>query len=484
MILAKITLLFAAALVAALVAKNAATRHALLSGAQLAALILPFLSVTLPPLRVLPARRAQTITLATPTFERPSPRPRGEGARRADEGPNALFLIYIAGVTLVALAKTISYGRAFAIARRAVEDRRSRLSGQAGLPVPHFSDEINQPATFGNRILLPASAKQWSDEKLRIVLLHERAHIARHDTLLGLIGDVVCAVYWFHPLAWLIAARAGLERERACDDRVLGAGIAPGDYAAAMLDVARAMTRAHAAMPMAEVSHIERRIRAILDPKTRRRSAHALAALACVVAAAPLLAALNDVFPRPHAIEPDLLGNWTASPYSERVEPPAPLIHVDATGPDAALIALLSQAAVRPPRHDIDFVPERSRWALTRVRNGELVPPLIESLRDDDWRIRAYAAWALGHSDSRATLPLTALLDESNWRVRAMAAHSLANLGDSAAEQAMLAHLGDDAWQVRVEVVHYLNAIGGHRPEIEAMRGDRHMAVRAAALEQ
>src|SRR6185436_1140615 len=111
-------------------------------------------------------------------------------------------------------------------------------------------------------------------------------------------------------------------------------GIAPGDYAAAMLDVARAMSRAHAAaMPMAEVSHIERRIRAILDPNTRRRSAHALAALACVVAAAPLLAALNGVFPRPRASEPDLLGNWTASPYSERVEPPAPLTHVDPIGP-------------------------------------------------------------------------------------------------------------------------------------------------------
>ncbi len=470
LLLAKLTLLFAGALIAAMIVKNAATRHALLAGAQLAALIVPFLTVTLPPLRVLPAPSMRSLGSSGPRVLGPS----GGGWDRATEQPSnsgtrVLFLIYLTGLTLIALTKATAYARAFLITRRA-----------DGM----FSADINQPATFGNRILLPLAAKQWSEEKLRIVLLHEQAHVARRDTLHGILSDVTCAVYWFHPLAWIVAARAGLERERACDDRVLASGIAPSDYAAAMLDVARAMTRGHAAtMPMAEVSHIERRIRAILDPTTRRRSAHALAALACVVAAAPLLAALNDVFPRPRAIEPDLLGNWTASPYSERLEPPAPLTYVDATGPDAALIALLNDSAARPPRHDIDFVPERSRWALAQVRNGEVVPSLLESLSDADWRIRAYAAWALGHSDTRATLPLTALLDESNWRVRAMAAHALANLGDRAAERTMLDHLDDDAWQVRVEVVHYLNAIGGHRADVAAMRSDRHMAVRGAAEE-
>jgi hypothetical protein len=471
LLLAKLTLLFAAALIAAMIVKTAATRHALLAGAQLAALIVPFLTVTLPPLRVLPAPPARAIGSSVPRSLGPS----WGGWDRATEQPSdratrIVLFAYLTGLTLIAITKATAYARAFLITRRA-----------DGM----FSAEINQPATFGNRILLPVSAKQWSEEKLRIVLLHEQAHVARRDTLHGILSDVACAMYWFHPLAWIVAARAGLERERACDDRVLAADIAPSDYAAATLDVARAMTRGPAAtMPMAEVSHIERRIRAILDPNTRRHSAHALATLACVVAAAPLLAALNDIFPRPRAIEPDLLGNWTASPYSERVEPPAPLTHVDATGPDAALVALLDDSAARRPRHDIDFVPERSRWALTRVRNGELVPSLIESLQDNDWRIRAYAAWTLGHSDTRATLPLTALLDESNWRVRAMAAFALANLGDPAAERAMLDHLGDDAWQVRVEVVHYLKAIGGHRADVAAMRSDRHMAVRGAALQE
>jgi beta-lactamase regulating signal transducer with metallopeptidase domain len=471
LLLAKVTLVFAAALLASMLAKRAAaaTRHAILAGAQLAALALPLLDPAMPPLRVIPtstpAPKAAALDITMPLAEHsPTPIPHPS----TPSNTNTLAIIWLAGVTLIVLVKLTAYARAFAVARRA-----------RGM----FSDEVNQPAAFGRRVLLPASAKTWSGERLRIVLLHEEAHVARHDTLLAVIGDAACALYWFHPLAWILARRAGLERERACDDRVLNAGVAAGDYAEVMLDVARTLTRRQAAaMPMAEASHIERRIRAILDPNTSRRPVHAMAGLASILAAAPLLAALHGAIPRPRAIEPDLLGNWEASPFSERVEPAAPLREVDANGPDAVFIAEMRDAAEHAPRTPIDFVAERARWALTRVRGGELVTPLIESLRDGDWRIRAYAAWALGYSgDARATAPLTVLLEEPIWRVRAMAANALANLADPAAEDAMLARIGDDAWQVRFEVVRYLAAIGGHDAEVEALRSDRHMAVRGAA---
>jgi beta-lactamase regulating signal transducer with metallopeptidase domain len=468
LVLTKITVLFASALAFALFAKRAtsATRHAVLSSAQLAALALPLLAVILPPLSFLPAR-AQTHVV-----RKHKPGPVIETAPIASRASfDPLTWIWLAGVAIVAASKLAGYARAFAITRRANS---------------MYSDEVAQPSAFGRRILLPSAAKSWSDERVRIVLLHEQAHVARHDTLVAVIGDLACALYWFHPLAWLVAHRAELERERACDDRVLAAGITAGDYATTMLDVARIMLRRRAAaMPMAEGTHVEQRIRAILDPSTRRRSAHAFATMLVILAAAPLLAALARTVPRPRGSEPDLRGDAIASPFSERITPAASMSNVEANGPDAALIALLRKASTIPQRSNIDFVAERARWALTRVRDGQLVAPLIESLRDDDWRIRAYAAWALGHSgDRRATTPIVALLAEPNWRVRAMAAYALAELADPAAESAMLDHLGDDAWQVRTEVVHYLNAIGGHRAEVEAMRRDRHMAVRAAAEKQ
>jgi len=468
LLIAKVSLLFAAALAVSMLATRAAaaTRHTILTGAQLAALALPFLATVVPPLAVIESPRAIVKAAApAPVIETADTVTTAPPPRRAR---NPLPLIWLAGCALVAVRKLTSYVRAMRIVRRADA---------------MFTSDVDQPSTFGRWILLPAAAKTWTPERLRIVLLHEQAHVARHDTLLALLGDVACAVYWFHPLTWLVARRARLERERACDDHVLAAGVGATEYATTMLDVARGIARHHAAaMPMAEHSQMEQRIRAILDPATRRRSTHGLMAIAVIVVAAPLLAALNGVVPRPHAIEPDLLGDAVASPYSERIDPPAPRLAVEARGPDAALVALLNEVASRPPRGSIDFVPERARWALTQVRDGKLVEPMIDALADSDWRIRAYAAWTLGHSgDRRATSPLTMLLDDSIWRVRAMAAHALANLGDPAAERAMTRHLDDAAWQVRTEVVRYLKATGGHETEVAAMRNDRHLAVRAAA---
>lgn len=482
LLIAKVTLLFAAVLAVTLLATRAAaaTRHTILAGAQLAALALPFLATIVPPLAFIEPPRAMIVNAApAPVIETadaytPAPPPR--------RARNPLPVIWLAGCALVAIRKITAYVRAILDCGDA--SRRSAIAA-AKLPPSGilFTDRVDQPSTFGRWILLPAAAKTWAPERLRIVLLHEEAHVARHDTLLALFGDAVCAVYWFHPLAWLVARRARLERERACDDRVLSAGVGATEYATTMLDVARGLARRNAAaMPMAERSQMEQRIRAILDPATRRRSAHGLLAIAAIVVAAPLLAALNGVVPRPRGIEPDLLGDDVASPYSERVEPPAPRRVVDASGPDAALIALLNDAAARPPRTSIDFVPERARWALVHVRDGKLVEPMIDALADSDWRIRAYAAWTLGHSvDRRATGPLTMLLDDSIWRVRAMAANALANLADPSADRALLRRIDDPAWQVRTEVVRYLQTTGAHKPEVAAMRNDRHMAVRAAA---
>jgi beta-lactamase regulating signal transducer with metallopeptidase domain len=478
-VIAKVTLLFATALIASFFARRTAaeTRHRILAGAQLAALALPFLSAILPPMPVtwmpdVPRIVPPVANVPAAEIEPLEPIP----AHGSEPPRDVMKVLWLAGLALVAATKLVAFARAM----RAV--RRARPFGRVLI-----SDELGQPATLGRFILLPIDAAAWSAERLRAVLLHEQAHVDRHDTLLGILGDAACAVYWFHPLAWIVAFRARLERERACDDMVISQGVEPTVYAAAMLDVARIVSRRSAAMAMADRSQLEQRIRAILDPATRRRAprATAPAIIFATLAAAPLLAAISGTaVSRPRSMEPDLLGDWIASPFSERVEPAAPFPNVAASGPDAALIALLTDAASRPQRTEIDLVPERARWALNRVRHGELVAPLIESLNDHDWRVRAYAAWALGYSrDRRATAPITRLLDEPVWRVRAMAAHALAQLADPSVNEVLLALIDDPAWQVRLEVVRYLAATGGSRGTIEAMRADRHVAVRTAAKE-
>jgi beta-lactamase regulating signal transducer with metallopeptidase domain len=137
------------------------------------------------------------------------------------------------------------------------------------------------PMTWGWRrpvVLLPVGATTWTSERLRVVLLHETAHIARADWACQMFAHAVCALYWFHPLVWIAAARLRAESEAACDDRVLGAGVMPSDYAGHLLDVVRAVQQAQqpslasttttAAAAMVCPTQFETRVRAIL---ARRR---------------------------------------------------------------------------------------------------------------------------------------------------------------------------------------------------------------------
>ena len=132
---------------------------------------------------------------------------------------------------------------------------------------------------------------------------------------------------------------------------------------------------------------------------------------------------------------------------------------------DARAIGRLRDiAAAHVKQHPADLVRERSEWALTLVRNGEIVVPLRDALADSDWRVRAYAAWALGETwDPRAADILTASLRDSHWRVRMHAASGLERIGNARAVDPLITALADNYWQVRISAVDALAAIGDRR---------------------
>lgn len=453
----RVTLAFGIAMLAAawLRRATATTRHAVLLAGLAASMAMPLLTRALPRVEVSTVRRpllSAALTAIDP----------GDGT-----APPAMTRTnwWLLGTAVVAIARSIAYLRAWRVTARA-----EKIG--AGL---RLSDALRQPATFGRAILLPSEAKTWAKERLEAVLAHERAHLARRDGLAQLVADAACAVYWFHPLAWLAAQWAALERERACDDAVLAAGIEPAVYAATLLDVAR--HAAPFAPAMAERTHLGRRIESILDAETARKPRHAvLAAIATLVVIVPCAAIASRG-------EPDLLGDAVATPFSERLDAPIAFTDLPVGGRDAELIAILRREAARPPSTRIDLVPERARWALSIARDGAVIEPALAALSDRDWRVRTYAAWTLGIARTPlATKPIAALLREDNWRVRAMAMTALAEIADPRAAKAIRPMLDDPAWQVRAEAVRYFSTIGERSP-IEPMLEDRHVAVRAAAEE-
>src|SRR5262249_53021930 len=119
-----------------------------------------------------------------------------------------------------------------------------------------FTEAQVSPMTWGvirHTILLPSSALHWSSDRARLVLAHELAHVKRNDGILQLLTQMVCSLYWFNPLVWYAAHRMRIERERACDDHVLGLGTVAEDYADHLVQIARDLRGGHS-LTLASVS--------------------------------------------------------------------------------------------------------------------------------------------------------------------------------------------------------------------------------------
>jgi HEAT repeat protein/beta-lactamase regulating signal transducer with metallopeptidase domain len=183
---------------------------------------------------------------------------------------------------------------------------------------------------FRSSVLMPADADGWPIERLRIVLLHELAHVKRHDCFTHLVAQLACAAYWFNPLVWMAARRVRTERERACDDLVLASGTRGSDYADQLLDIARVMRAgrfpavlAGATLAMAHRSQLEGRLMAILDPKVQRRGLTRVGVLAAVGLFAILIVPVAAVQPWTLTSEPAALkGSMDPIPPQQQVDRP------------------------------------------------------------------------------------------------------------------------------------------------------------------
>jgi TonB family protein len=87
------------------------------------------------------------------------------------------------------------------------------------------TDKIQMPLTLGvfpRQIFVPALWDQWTDPCRKMILRHEMAHIHRRDGLVQIFQIIIQAVYFFHPLVWILNRKVNELREMACDDESIG----------------------------------------------------------------------------------------------------------------------------------------------------------------------------------------------------------------------------------------------------------------------
>lgn len=162
-------------------------------------------------------------------------------------------------------------------------------------------------------IVVPvALLESFSPAAWRAVLAHEAAHHRRGDLWLNALQKFVLALWWWHPLVWLLDRRLSQVREECCDDAVLAEGLPAADYCATLLDIAGFATqrgrRVELTVGLGASHALAARFRQIMDLGRVRRTRLGLGGWVCLAALAALLL-------------PGLPSRATAQ--NDRPEPPA-----------------------------------------------------------------------------------------------------------------------------------------------------------------
>lgn len=430
-----------------------------------------------------------------------------------------LLVVWLAGVTFALLRLAAGLAWASWITRRAtpVTDAHviealdeAAFALRVVAPVSlRSSAETTIPVACGiwtPAILLPEEAREWSVDRLRVVLLHEMAHVARRDCLVQSIAQLTRAAHWFNPLAHLATARLRAEQERACDDLVLAAGTDAPVYADHLFEIARSFRAerfpAWATLAMARPSQLEGRVMDILDDRRNRRpltlwvrAAVSAAALVLIlpIGAMQLTAAAGPEARRsqtkaaaPAFSAGERVAASMALEASEAAPAPAPAA-VEAQwpvpgpfAPDAVVGGVGAFVDVLPNfdfdfdfgfdfgfDFDFDFDADNAQaqtqsqdTAVTDETRRRVADALITALNDDNEDVREQALAALaGMRDPRAIPGLLRALRDSSAGVREQALNALAQFDTAEAADGILSALKDQSPDVREHAARHVAAL-------------------------
>ena len=175
----------------------------------------------------------------------------------------AVWWIYLAGVSIFLLQ--LLYQLLSIVAK----GRGKRRYSVDGLVVVDL-EEASAPFSFWNRVFLHRDG--YDAATYGRILEHERVHVRQRHSLDLLLAELLVAVQWFNPFAWLYRRAVENNLEYLTDAEVLRRGEDPVGYQLSLLRVA-VPGHAHGLVTSYNQSFLEQRIRMMQRKRSSNRAA-------------------------------------------------------------------------------------------------------------------------------------------------------------------------------------------------------------------
>ncbi len=258
------------------------------------------------------------------------------------------------------------------------------------VPAPFVSGRVRPVIVLPERL-----ASLLNREELAAVLVHEREHLHRRDTLRYELLFWVRALFWFYPPVWWLAVRIRQTTEMACDEAVVRAGFSPAAYCRSLArTVEFGLSHGGAVSPVGILGHgvsfLRRRLRRIRSERrfeTMLTHRFALAVAAVAAVAVSLL---------PIAPTPALLAQEAPSTDLSRLaDADLPVMLNFQQAPVEKILHALSRAssvefeiAGPLPDRPVDFVVARTGLADALTRLGQTAHLKYRVLSPDRVEVR------------------------------------------------------------------------------------------------
>jgi len=393
--------------------QSAAVRHTVLAAGMVSSVAVPFLGALLPRIEFAPGSQIYArVQDQTELFLKVSPVPRVplvESTRVPSPIHPFLLWTWFAGMVVAGSVFITGGSRIVLLLSRSTTNRNTRWLAATrevrhvmGLKrsvqlIQNDSGILGAWGVLRPKVFLPKSAESWTASRIRVVLIHELAHIKRFDWPLQMLAQLARAVYWFNPLFWFACRWLRAESEQACDDVVLNSGVDAQDYAADLLDLARMLNNSSrpwsSVLAMSRPPNLERRFVAMLNPSLNRRRLTRVGVFAIWVVAGCITLQIAALRGAERRQQDTPASTHTAPPKSSPTSrPPAQI----------ASSAVAKYAVPRPARRQ--GLADGSLWGTVYDGTGAVVPGVTVTVSNE--RIaEQITTGSAGEYEFRALLP-------------------------------------------------------------------------------